>query len=420
MTYRETCEYLFTRTPLFSKTGASAYKPGLQTTMALDEHLGHPHRRYRTIHVGGTNGKGSTSHTLAAILQRAGYKVGLFTSPHLIDFRERIRVNGEMCSEEFVVDFVEQHRSFFEPLHPSFFEVTTAMAFSYFAEQEIDVAVIEVGLGGRLDCTNIIQPILSIVTNISLDHTDLLGNTYLEIAHEKAGIIKPHTPFILGERREDIMPVFQEATEKADAPLTLAENYQDAIPQGELMGDCQGANMRTILTATNILRENGFCINDSDVHYAINHVCTLTGLRGRWEKLSDAPLTLCDVGHNPGAWTYLGPRLTQMQEHLQEQGHHLHIVIGMVADKDVDTVLSMLPQGALFYWTQPDSHRAMPASTIAQLAAKHSLAGPVHKSVSGAYQAACKAAKPEDTIFIGGSCYVVADLLAYLTTHNQA
>lgn len=440
MNYRETCEYLFTRTPLFHKTGASAYKPGLGTTEALDEYLGHPHRRYRTIHVGGTNGKGSTSHTLAAILQEAGYKVGLFTSPHLVDFRERIRVNGQMCSEDFVVKFVEQHRAFFEPLSPSFFEVTTAMAFQYFAEQNVDVAVVEVGLGGRLDCTNIIRPVLSIVTNISLDHTDLLGDTLQQIASEKAGIMKPGVPFVLGESCEETLPVFQAQAEKVGCPLYLAEDYRGELPIGALRGDCQQANMRTILTAVSLLSPSALSsvpvpissvpaspvppaslpITPAHVDAGINKVCSLTGLHGRWETLCTAPLTLCDVGHNAGAWEYLGPRLEAIAaDHEAEHAGCLRIVFGMCADKDVSRVLKMLPSKAVYYWAQADTHRAVPAAELASQAAEFGLAGQCYTTVNEAYMAAKLAASEADTIFVGGSCYVVADLLTMFSKDNS-
>lgn len=414
MTYRETCEYLFTQTPQFTQTGAAAYKPGLMTTCALDEHLGHPHRRYKTIHVGGTNGKGSTAHTLAAILQSAGYRVGLFTSPHLVDFRERMRVNGQMVSEDFVIEFVERNREFFEPLAPSFFELTTAMALAWFAEMQVDVAVIEVGLGGRLDCTNIITPEVSVVTNISLDHTDLLGHSLTEIAREKAGIMKPGVPFVLGECTPETLSVFQEQARQVGCPLILAEEQDSMIraaygefPQGELQGDCQSNNMRTILTVVQQLA--GWKITPAHVREGINNVCKLTGLRGRWEKLASSPQTLCDVGHNPGAWQYLGPRLTMMSEE-----HPLHVVFGMAADKDVDTVLGMLPKQAQYYWTQAQSRRALEAEHLAEKGRQHGLNGQAYPTVGLAYQAACESAKDDETIFIGGSCFVVADLLSML------
>ena len=320
MNYQETIEYLFNSTPVFEKIGAKAYKPGLQTTFALDEHFGHPHQKYKTIHIAGTNGKGSSSHTLAAILQSQGYKVGLYTSPHLVDFRERIRVNGECVPEQYVIDFVEENRAFFEPLHPSFFELTTAMALKYFAEQKVDYAVIEVGLGGRLDCTNIITPILSIITNISFDHTQFLGNTLAEIAGEKAGIIKPGVPVVIGEYLPETRPVFENKAKAENAPMLFAqdfdaehlENCETCDVDMELMGSYQERNKKTILTALHILRQK-LAISDEAIREGFAHVCELTGLRGRWEKLNDAPLTICDTGHNLAGWNYLAPQINSVK-----------------------------------------------------------------------------------------------------------
>ena len=306
MNYQETTEYLFNSTPVFEKIGAKAYKPGLQTTHALDEHFGHPHRQYKTIHIAGTNGKGSSSHTLAAILQSQGYKVGLYTSPHLVDFRERIRVNGECVPEQYVIDFVAENRAFFEPLHPSFFELTTAMALKYFAEQGVDYAVIEVGLGGRLDCTNIITPILSVITNISFDHTQFLGNTLAEIAGEKAGIIKPHVPVVIGEYLDETRPVFEEKAKEMQVPILFAqdlyaqeekmksgEKTRSSIEMGsnvelgnvemELKGSYQERNKKTILAALSVLRQS-ITISDDAIRKGFAQVCELTGLRGRWSS----------------------------------------------------------------------------------------------------------------------------------------
>ena len=409
LSYRETCDYLFTKTPQFEKTGASAYKPGLGTSLALDEHLGHPHEKYRTIHVAGTNGKGSTCHTLAAILQKAGYKVGLFTSPHLVDFRERIKVNGEMCSEKFVVDFVEKHRAFFEPLQPSFFEITTAMALEYFYEKEVDVAVIEVGLGGRLDCTNIITPDLCIITNISLDHTDLLGDTQGKIAAEKAGIMKKGVPCIIGETSAETLPVFESVAREKGCQIIKAEEFSDHVPQGELTGEYQKANLRTILCAVEVLNALPYyTIGSQMVAEGIQQVCSLTGLRGRWETLDTKPLTICDVGHNPGAWQYLGPRLKALGDEKL-----LHIVIGMCEDKDVCTVLSLMPKDVRYYWTAANSRRAISPVELKKRAETFGLQGETYGSVADAYDAAREKAGDEGAIFVGGSCYVVAELLRH-------
>ena len=409
MTYEETVEYLFHVTPVFEKTGASAYKEGLSNTRALDEHFGHPHRQFKTIHVAGTNGKGSCSHTLAAILQSAGYKVGLYTSPHLVDFRERIRVNGQCISKEYVVDFVEQERSFFEPLHPSFFELTTAMAFKYFAEQAVDIAVIEVGLGGRLDCTNIITPVLSIITNISFDHTQFLGNTLAKIAGEKAGIIKKNVPVVIGETTPETLPVFQKKAAAKSAPLHLAEAFEVAHDYDfELKGLYQQKNKQTILCAVNSLKDV-FTIPEEAIKKGMAHVCELTGLTGRWQTLQTRPLVICDTGHNVGGWQYLAEQIKA------QTCKTLRIVFGMVDDKDINTVMQLLPKQAVYYLTQASSHRAIPAHKVQETATAHQLEGTTFSNVKDAYQQALSDAHPEDFIFVGGSSYLVADLLTDFT-----
>lgn len=424
MNYQETIEYLFNSTPVFEKVGAKAYKPGLQTTETLDKHFGHPHRQFKSIHVAGTNGKGSCSHTLAAILQSEGYKVGLFTSPHLVDFRERIRVNGECISEQYIIDFVEKERRFFEPLHPSFFELTTALAFKYFAEQKVDIAIIEVGLGGRLDCTNIITPILSIITNISKDHTQFLGNTLADIAGEKAGIIKPGVPVIIGEDLPETRPVFQQKAQKENSPIIFAqdENQQEVQKAehingkmeyttrtwgkltGELCGDYQAKNMNTILNAVKYLtlaKNKG-----TSIKYGISHVTELTGLMGRWQKIQDKPLVICDTGHNVGGWQYLAPQIKA------QACRQLRIVFGMVDDKDVTTVMKMLPNDAIYYWTQATTKRAIKVEKIAELGTSLGLNGNVYPSVNKAFKAAQADAAEDDFIFVGGSSYIVADFLS--------
>jgi dihydrofolate synthase/folylpolyglutamate synthase len=409
MTYEETVEYLFHVTPVFEKTGASAYKEGLSNTHALDEHFGHPHRQFKTIHVAGTNGKGSCSHTLAAILQSAGYKVGLYTSPHLVDFRERIRVNGQCISKEYVVDFVEQERSFFEPLHPSFFELTTAMAFKYFAEQAVDIAVIEVGLGGRLDCTNIITPVLSIITNISFDHTQFLGNTLAKIAGEKAGIIKKNVPVVIGETTPETLPVFQKKAAAKSAPLHLAEAFEVAHDYDfELKGLYQQKNKQTILCAVNCLKDV-FTIPEEAIKKGMAHVCELTGLTGRWQTLQTRPLVICDTGHNVGGWQYLAEQIKA------QTCKTLRIVFGMVDDKDINTVMQLLPKQAVYYFTQASSHRAIPVHKVQEIAKAHQLEGMTFSNVKDAYQQALSDAHPEDFIFVGGSSYLVADLLTDFT-----
>ena len=433
MSYQETIDYLFNATPVFEHQGASAYKPGLQTTLALDAHFGHPHRRYKTIHVAGTNGKGSVSHTLAAILQSAGYKVGLYTSPHLVDFRERIRVNGQCISEEEVISFVESLKpdatdenqqgivlkgSSGERLFPSFFELTTALAFRHFALQQVDIAVIEVGLGGRLDCTNIITPILSVITNISYDHTNLLGTTLPQIAAEKAGIIKPHVPVVIGEANDETRPVFEAKAREVGAPITFAEEVvsdselEALLPHYELKGSYQRHNLRTVLAAVEVLeKQSSFkqvCtppLLGEDGRGLLSRVSSLTGLMGRWQTVAHNPRVICDTGHNLAAWQYLGPQLRQ------QPCSHLRIVFGMVDDKDIEAVMQLLPRDATYYWTQADNHRAIPAERVAAIAQRHNLTGTTHPTVPQAFAEALRDSSPDDLIFVGGSSYVVADFL---------
>lgn len=430
MTYNETIDYLYNAAPAFTKVGASAYKEGLSNTLALDEHAGHPHRSFLTIHVAGTNGKGSCSHTLAAILQSAEttirgekrkLRVGLFTSPHMVTFRERIRVNGEMVSEQWVVEWVERNRSFFEPLCPSFFELCTAMAFEYFREQNVDIAVIEVGLGGRLDCTNIISPILSLITNISFDHTQFLGDTLAKIAGEKAGIIKAQTPVVVGETTAETRPVFEAKAAEVWAPLIFAEEHPISIECNyELTGDYQAKNRQTVFNClvplARSLRSHGIMISNAtqSVKHALENVCELTGFTGRWQKLSDAPLVICDAGHNVAGWNYLSKQIreTYNQKLQQNPDSKLRVVFGMVDDKDIDTVLSMLPDDAVFYFTQASTHRAIPSSAVMEKAAKFGLQGCCSASVKESYNKALQDANAEDFIFVGGSCYIVADLLS--------
>lgn len=427
MTYHETIEYLYNAAPLFQQVGAAAYKEGLSNTHLLDAHFGHPHRHFATVHVAGTNGKGSCAHTIAAMLQHHGLRTGLYTSPHLVDFRERIRVNGEMVPEQYVVDFVERERPFFEPLHPSFFELTTALAFKYFADAKVDVAVIEVGLGGRLDCTNIITPCLSLVTNISLDHTQFLGDTLAKIASEKAGIIKPQVPVVIGEAVSETRPVFEQRAQEVGAPITFAQDHPEVISDellpdgrrlyhtrswgditGQLTGECQVRNANTLLCAAHRLSEV-FGLTRDDIAWAFAHVCEATGLMGRWQTLVDRPHVVCDTGHNEGGWQYLGHQLREAVKRYPR----VHIVFGMAADKDIDSVMNELPHEASFYWTHASVRRALDEHSVAEIAQRHGLpAGPFYHTVAEAYQAARAAAGADDLIFVGGSSFVVADLLS--------
>lgn len=426
MSYEETIQYLYNSVPMFQKVGASAYKEGLYNTNELDKHFGHPHRQFKTIHIAGTNGKGSCSHTIAAILQAEGYRVGLYTSPHLVDFRERIRVNGKCIEKKYVVDFVERERRFFEPLHPSFFELTTALAFKYFAEQNVDYAVIEVGLGGRLDCTNIISPILSVITNISFDHTQFLGDTLAKIAGEKAGIIKRNTPVVVGEYNGETKPVFMAKAAEENAPITFAEDEREVTEasvnsvggidyttnsfgklHGELGGIYQAKNTNTVLCAARLLHGMGVIANNASIKSGLASVAEATGLRGRWETVRTRPKVICDTGHNVGGWEYLSRQIKS------QPCRRLRIVFGMVDDKDIDTVCRMLPKEATYYFTQATTHRAIPAEKVMDEGRKHGLCGKAFGSVKEAYEEALADADKEDFIFVGGSSYIVADFLEF-------
>lgn len=426
MTYAEATEYLFNSVPMFQNVGGAAYKEGLHNTKELDAHFGHPHQHYRTIHVGGTNGKGSCSHTLAAILQAAGYRTGLYTSPHLTDFRERIRVDGQMMPQKEVVSFVENERTFFEPLRPSFFELTTALAFKYFAEAKVDVAVIEVGMGGRLDCTNIIRPDLSVITNISFDHTQFLGNTLRDIASEKAGIIKEGIPVVIGETTPETRKVFLDKATEVHAPIRIAENAHELIRsdmkgshriyatrhwgaiEGELGGLCQEKNTATILAAVEELQKAGYHILPEHVRKGFRKVCELTGLRGRWQQISDAPKVICDTGHNTGGIAYIAEQLRRMEAPCT------HIVMGMVNDKDIQGVLKLLPKKAKYYFTKAGVRRALDENELQELAHAEGLEGRAWPNVECAFRAAMQAARAEDVVFVGGSTFIVADFLAFL------
>lgn len=423
MNYQEVCDYLFSQTPSFEKSGRTGFNEGLANTLALDEHYGHPHRHFKTIHVAGTNGKGSVSHMLAAQLQAAGYRVGLYTSPHLVDFRERIRINGQPIAEDYVIRFIEDflHWQMKSPstLHPSFFELTTALAFKYFAESKVDIAVIEVGLGGRLDCTNIISPILSVITNISLDHTDMLGDTLAKIAGEKAGIIKREVPVVIGENQMETRPVFEVKALLKRAHITFAEDeplvkavddayvYTDGTRfECDLKGIYQLKNINTVLHA---LRELQRLHIIKEVNLAaFAHVIETTGLMARWQTLQHQPLVVCDTGHNVGGWQYLSRQIAAVP------CRQRRIVFGMVSDKDVSTVMDMLPKDAIYYFTQAETHRAIPATEIKRIGNRRGLQGEAYPTVIEAVQAALGEASHDDFIFIGGSTYLVADYLKTL------
>lgn len=425
--YNEVTEWLFNQVPMFQNMGAGAYKPGLERVLALSEAFGNPHKEIKTIHIAGTNGKGSTASQIAAVLSSAGLRTGLFTSPHLVDFRERIRVNGEMIPQQAVVDFIDRYREKYTDLEPSFFELTTVMAFEWFKRCGVDVAVIETGLGGRLDSTNIITPLVSVITNISLDHTALLGDTPEAIAGEKAGIIKPGVPVVIGRAEGSVRDVFDRAARAADAPVIytsdspLYASYStdgDSIiysgtPWGTLVsplaGDCQPENMATVLATLSLLP---FDLVPDAVRRGIAEVTSLTGLMGRWTILSGSPRVICDTGHNPGGWDYLGPRLSNIAA-----SSRLHVVLGFVNDKDIAHILDRLPSGAIYYFATPSVKRGRPASEVKEIAEAFHLHGTAYGSVPEAYAAALAAASETDTVFVGGSTFVVADLLTSLNSN---
>lgn len=411
---------------MFQRIGADAYKPGLDTSRRLDDLFGNPHRNYKTIHIAGTNGKGSVAHTLASVLQKSGYKVGLYTSPHLIDFRERIRINGEMIPKANVTNFVDRYLSCHFDGHPSFFELTMMMAFDYFSQEKVDIAVIEVGLGGRLDSTNIITPILSVITNISFDHTQFLGDTLPKIAFEKAGIIKHRIPVVIGEAEGDVRDVFANVAQTNEAPIIFAQdnpqvesfgrlgNYlnlktkQFGNIEDELTGECQIHNANTILHAISSLKELGLNITDNAVKEGFHNVCQISGLKGRWMEINDKPRVICDTGHNIGGFTYIVHQLKN------ENYTNLHIIIGFVNDKDIDHILEILPRNAKYYFTQASIPRALNCDTLSNKASEKGLYGGTFKSVVSAYQDAINKCADTDMVYIGGSTFVVADILSYL------
>lgn len=428
MLYQETIDYLYKRLPMFSKQGASAIKKDLINIRKLCEALGNPHQQYKSIHVAGTNGKGSTSHMLAAVLQTAGYKTGLYTSPHLLDFRERIRVNGEMISKQDVISFVDQHRALFDDVEPSFFEVTVAMAFHTFAKQDVDFAIIETGLGGRLDSTNIINPVLSIITNISLDHVNILGNSLQKIAREKAGIIKERTPIIIGEETPETAAVFKEEALQKESKITFASNERKiSILKREnglltvfakslqnetsetynldLTGNYQIKNLTGVLSVIDELKRQGYPIPEEDIHYALSNVKALTGLMGRWHILAEQPQIICDTGHNEKGWEEIFINIKQ------QKYDQLHLVIGVMHDKDINSLLNILPKEAQYYFCKANFERSLSEIELQKLAQAKKLEGDAYKSIPEAIQAAKSKAHKNDLIFIGGSTFVVAEAL---------
>jgi dihydrofolate synthase/folylpolyglutamate synthase len=431
MTYQQTLDYLYSQLPMFQRVGEAGYKPGLERTEALAAAMGNPERQLRCVHVAGTNGKGSSSNLLAAVLQAAGYKVGLYTSPHLKEFTERIKINGQDLTPEYLVAWVARWQPLFAELQPSFFEMCVALAFAYFAEEQVDVAVVEVGLGGRLDSTNIITPLVSLITNISYDHQNLLGNTLPLIAGEKAGIIKPGVPAIISQTQPEVQAVFEQKAADVQAPLRFADQHYLAElaaptdpaddtqlltitqPDGQLLlpelelglvGDYQRLNLPGVLAVVDELRRQGFTIPEAAVREGLREVRRLTGFLGRWTILGRQPLVICDTGHNEAGIRFIVGQLARLPM------ERLHFVLGVVNDKDVSKMLSLLPPHATYYFCQATIPRAMPAAELAERAAAVGLQGSVYGPVPVAVQAARAAAGPDDVVFIGGSTFVVAEV----------
>ncbi len=406
MNYPETLNWLFNQLPMYQLQGASAYKKDLTNVHLLMDYLGHPETQLQCVHVAGTNGKGSSSHMLASVLQEAGYKVGLYTSPHLKDFRERIKINGEMIPEDFVCDFVNQHQSFFETNDMSFFEMSVGLAFDYFAKEKIDIAIIEVGMGGRLDATNIITPLVSVITNIGLDHTQFLGNTLAAVATEKAGIIKSNIPVVIGEYNPDTQPVFLATAKANHSKIYFASDLITATFPSDLIGDYQVHNKKTVIQTLSVLNQNTtFQTTESHWEKGLSQVVKNTGLQGRWQQLGDFPKIICDTAHNTHGLTIV---LNQIQK---ESFEGLHIVLGVVNDKDLDEVLPLFPKNAIYYFCKPNIPRGLDATILAQKANGFGLIGEIYNSVSDAYEKAKQNAQSSDFIYVGGSTFVVAEIL---------
>ncbi len=405
MNYPETLDYLFGQLPMYQRIGNAAYKANLDNTYRLSEILNHPEKQFKSVHIAGTNGKGSTSHMLASVLQEAGYKVGLYTSPHLKDFRERIKINGAMISENEVIDFVEEYKNEFEKIQLSFFEWTVGLAFHYFANQKVDIAIIETGLGGRLDSTNIVTPEVAVITNISMDHTQFLGDTLAKIAAEKAGIIKSTIPVIIGETQPEIKYVFTEKANQLNATIQFADKLSLKEYESDLKGVYQQQNKKTVLATIQVLQKLGWNIAESHIINGLQNVVNNTGLMGRWQMLNKQPLTICDTGHNEA-----GIKLILAQIN-QQSFEKLHFVLGVVNDKDITNILQLLPKNATYYFCQAKIPRALDVNILAEKATAVGLSGTTFPSVAAAYKAAQKNATTQDLIFIGGSTFVVAEAL---------
>ena len=405
MTYQKTLNWMFSQLPMYQKQGKIAFKKDLSNTLKLSKHLGNPELNFKSIHVAGTNGKGSTSHMLASVLQEAGYQVGLYTSPHLKDFRERIKINGKLVTKQFVIGFIKRNKTFFDANQLSFFEMTVGMAFDYFSKQKVDIAVIEVGLGGRLDSTNIITPEVSVITNIGLDHTQFLGNTLGEIAVVKAGIIKLNTPVVIGETQNETTNVFKSIAKSNNSQIVFADNNISAIYKSDLIGSYQTKNIKTVLQTIKILQNKGFKITQKNIEKGLQRVIKNTGLLGRWQVLHINPKVICDTGHNRDGLIYVMKQLSQ------ELFDNLHIVFGVVNDKDIQSIIDLLPKQATYYFCKPDIPRGLEANQLKRVFNDYGLQGEAYSSVSQAYKTACKLANPNDLIFVGGSTFVVAEII---------
>jgi len=403
--YNETVEWMFQQLPMYQRVGKTAFKKDLSNTLKLAEHLDHPEKKFKSIHVAGTNGKGSVSHMLASIFQSAGYKTGLYTSPHLKDFRERVRINGQMIPESGVIQFIEENENFLEQNKLSFFEMSVGMAFDYFAKQKVDIAIIETGMGGRLDSTNIITPELSIITNIGLDHTAFLGENLSEIAGEKAGIIKENVSVVIGEKHIETEAVFKKASEKLNSNILFAEDFKFQQYSTDLKGDYQKKNLRTVLTSVEKLKGEGWDISEEAIINGLTNVKLHTGLQGRWDVIREKPKVICDTAHNAEGLQLV---MNQLKEEIFQQ---LHIVLGVVNDKDLSKVLPLFPNNAKFYFAQPKVPRGLEVNKLQLEAAKYSLEGNVYSSVEEAFLAAEEEALDEDIIFVGGSNFTVAEVL---------
>jgi len=405
MTYQDTLDWMFSQLPMYQRQGQMAFRKDLSNTILLAKHLNFPEKHFKSIHVAGTNGKGSTSHMIASVLQEAGYKVGLYTSPHLKDFRERIKINGKEVSKQFVTGFIKRNKGFFEQNSLSFFEMTVGMAFEYFKKQKVDIAVIEVGMGGRLDSTNIITPEVSVITNIGLDHTQFLGNTLEAIAFEKGGIIKPNVPVVIGETQKETTTVFKELAEKNKSKIIFADQQKTENYKSDLVGNYQSKNIVTVLQAIKELQNKGFNISQQNIKEGLLNVVKNTGLMGRWQIVQLNPKVVCDTGHNKDGLTYVMKRLSN------EQFESLHIVFGVVNDKDLNSIIDLLPKNATYYFCKPDIPRGLDAEELKVILNNYGLQGEAYGSVNEAYKNALNSSGTNDFVFIGGSTFVVAEII---------